>query len=109
MASVFKKVEAGIEGIFEKEKHSHSHLEHLCDHLHPETHTQNRYNSFAPQNTGNIKWFVDGASYFWAVSEALERRDHSSYRDFDALLTRELRSTRVHLHLGLVAQSGAVS
>lgn len=33
---------------------------------------QNRFGSFAPQTTCNAKWYVDGASYFWAVSEAIE-------------------------------------
>lgn len=32
-----------------------------------------RFRSFAAPSTGNVKWFVDGCSYFWAVSEALER------------------------------------
>ncbi|KAL2406426.1 hypothetical protein ABEF93_006403 [Exophiala dermatitidis] len=34
---------------------------------------QNRYESFASEKPGNdVKWFVDGCGYFWAVSEALE-------------------------------------
>ncbi len=42
----------------------------------PETHvdTNHRFSSFAPQTTGHAKWYVDGASYFWAVSIALEGR-----------------------------------
>jgi len=32
----------------------------------------NRYSSFAPETTGRAKWYVDGASYFWALSMALE-------------------------------------
>lgn len=41
-----------------------------------ETHvdTTHRFSSFAPQTTGHAKWYVDGASYFWAVSIALEGR-----------------------------------
>lgn len=31
-----------------------------------------RFQSFAPQTTGSVKWYVDGASYFHAVSLALE-------------------------------------
>ena len=73
MASIFKKVESGIEAVFENEKHSHTHLQHACDHLHPESHSQNRFHSFVAPSSGNVKWFVDGCSYFWAVSEALER------------------------------------
>jgi phospholipase D1/2 len=35
--------------------------------------TSNRYNSFAGQKTGNdVKWYVDGCSYMYAVSKALE-------------------------------------
>ncbi|KAI0478475.1 phospholipase D/nuclease [Xylariaceae sp. FL0804] len=39
--------------------------------------TNHRYQSFQPQTTGNAKWFVDGASYFYAVSLALERARQS--------------------------------
>jgi hypothetical protein len=34
----------------------------------------NRYHSFAAESKGNVKWYVDGASYFWAVSEAIESK-----------------------------------
>ncbi|KAJ4164596.1 hypothetical protein LMH87_006264 [Akanthomyces muscarius] len=74
----FKKVEAGIEALFSGEKHSHIHVGHVCDHLHPE-HLTNRYHSFAPETTGDAKWFVDGCSYFYAVSQALERAEQSIY------------------------------
>ncbi|KAL8658980.1 MAG: hypothetical protein Q9202_007340 [Teloschistes flavicans] len=38
----------------------------------------NRYGSFATQRTGNdIKWFVDGCGYMWAVSRALEQARES--------------------------------
>jgi hypothetical protein len=42
--------------------------------LHPQGHTVNRYHSFAAPSSGNVKWYVDGCSYFWAVSEAIERK-----------------------------------
>ncbi|KAM3542439.1 hypothetical protein ARSEF1564_004657 [Beauveria bassiana] len=74
----FKKVEAGIEALFAGEKHSHSHLGYVCDYLHPEF-SVNRYHSFAPENTGDAKWFVDGCSYFYAVSQALERAQKSIF------------------------------
>ncbi|KAM3513301.1 hypothetical protein MY11210_003077 [Beauveria gryllotalpidicola] len=74
----FKKVKAGIEALFAGEKHSHSHIGYVCDHLHPEF-SINRYHSFAPENTGDAKWFVDGCSYFYAVSQALERAQESIY------------------------------
>ena len=33
----------------------------------------NRYDSFASEKPGNdVKWYVDGCGYFWAVSQALE-------------------------------------
>jgi phospholipase D1/2 len=41
--------------------------------------SSNRYNSFAPESSGGAKWYVDGASYFWAVSEALESARESIY------------------------------
>lgn len=72
----FKKVELGIEALFGGEKHSHAHVGHVCDQLHPEYLT-NRYHSFAPETTGDAKWFVDGCSYFYAVSQALERAQES--------------------------------
>ena len=39
--------------------------------------SRNRFqSSFAPSN-GDIKWYVDGASYFHAVSMALERKSYA--------------------------------
>ncbi|MCJ1311199.1 hypothetical protein MMC25_004870 [Agyrium rufum] len=39
---------------------------------------QNRYGSFAAPREGNdVKWYVDGCGYFWAVSVALERATES--------------------------------
>lgn len=59
------------------DKHSHTHAGTQCDDgMHSNTH--NRYGSFATQRTGNdIKWFVDGCGYMWAVSRALEQATHS--------------------------------
>lgn len=67
------RVEAFFEGGSGGEKHSHSHSGYQCDELHPPEHAANRFQSFVAPSSGNIKWFVDGCSYFWAVSEALER------------------------------------
>lgn len=40
---------------------------------HGQPQTQHRFGSFAPDRQGNdVKWYVDGCSYFWAVSRALE-------------------------------------
>ncbi|KAI9805118.1 MAG: hypothetical protein M1825_000952 [Sarcosagium campestre] len=39
-----------------------------------------RFRSFAPEREGNqIKWYVDGRDYFWAVSIALERAKETIY------------------------------
>ncbi|QYS93461.1 Phospholipase [Trichoderma simmonsii] len=75
---LFGKVEAFFGG-GEEERHSHSHSGYQCDELHPEEHSANRFQSFAAPSSGNIKWFVDGCSYFWAVSEALQRAQESIY------------------------------
>ncbi|KAJ5770308.1 uncharacterized protein N7511_002359 [Penicillium nucicola] len=40
--------------------------------------TENRFGSFAPPRQHNdAKWYVDGCSYFWAVSRALENARES--------------------------------
>lgn len=31
-----------------------------------------RFESFQPESEGDVKWFVDGCGYFWAVSVAIE-------------------------------------
>ncbi|CAJ2514126.1 Uu.00g022450.m01.CDS01 [Anthostomella pinea] len=41
--------------------------------------TDHRFQSFSPETSGNVKWYVDGASYFWAVSMALEQARESVY------------------------------
>lgn len=39
-----------------------------------------RYESYAPPREGNnIKWYVDGRDYFWAVSVALEKAKETIY------------------------------
>ncbi|KAI1141927.1 phospholipase D/nuclease [Hypoxylon sp. FL0543] len=38
-----------------------------------------RFQSFAPETSGSVKWYVDGASYFYAVSLALEEARESVY------------------------------
>ena len=40
--------------------------------------SQHRYGSFADQRGGNdVKWYVDGCGYMWAVSRALEQARES--------------------------------
>jgi phospholipase D1/2 len=51
--------------------HAHTHATPECSDR--DKHHMHRYQSFAPQREGNdAKWYVDGCSYMWAVSEALE-------------------------------------
>ncbi|KAL9008027.1 MAG: hypothetical protein Q9173_006808 [Seirophora scorigena] len=39
---------------------------------------QNRFDSFAAQRSGNdVKWYVDGCGYMWAISRALEQARES--------------------------------
>lgn len=88
MASFFEKVKdkvkEEVEDLFDgdkddKESHHDDHGSHDNHGSHGglaeaqgKVNTGNRYSSFAPQSSGNVKWHVDGASYFWAVSIALE-------------------------------------
>ncbi|TAQ91229.1 hypothetical protein B7494_g439 [Chlorociboria aeruginascens] len=82
--SFFHDAKAKMEGliddvkeVFEREKHSHTHLGEACHALHHH-HASNRYHSFAPQRSRNAaKWFADGCSYMWAVSVALEEAKES--------------------------------
>ena len=66
-----------VEDAVEAEVHSHTHLGQQCHrfHLHER---DNRFHSFAPPRTANdVKWFVDGCGYFWAVSVAIEEARES--------------------------------
>ncbi|PSK44237.1 Phospholipase D1 [Elsinoe australis] len=58
------------------EAHTHTHgVDQCSDGSHNSSH---RFQSFAPQRTGNqVKWYVDGCSYFYAVSLALEHARES--------------------------------
>ncbi|ROW04426.1 hypothetical protein VMCG_04985 [Cytospora schulzeri] len=77
--SIFKKLEEGLSGIFgSEEKHSHTHEGAECHEIHGE-HSENRYQSFAPQSSGHAKWHIDGCAYFWALSEALEEAQESIF------------------------------
>ncbi|KAB8077009.1 hypothetical protein BDV29DRAFT_70759 [Aspergillus leporis] len=45
---------------------------------HSKPQAQHRFGSFAPDRQGNdVKWYVDGCSYFYAVSKALENARES--------------------------------
>ncbi|PGH23978.1 hypothetical protein AJ80_02040 [Polytolypa hystricis UAMH7299] len=75
-------------------KHKIGKFQNLINpnHRHDEEHEQatdrkrtaiaesHRYESFAPERDGNnIKWYVDGRDYCWAVSVALERARETIY------------------------------
>ncbi|KAF1986802.1 phospholipase D/nuclease [Aulographum hederae CBS 113979] len=55
------------------EQHGHTSASGECtDGAHDTTH--HRFQSFAPRRSGNdVKWYVDGCGYMWAVSVALEQ------------------------------------
>lgn len=74
----------------------------------PQANPSNRYQSFAPPSSGGAKWYVDGASYFWAVSVALERESPSAPRDITGQVLTNSRGEREHLHSRLVVEPGAV-
>ncbi|CCD45280.1 hypothetical protein BofuT4_P119860.1 [Botrytis cinerea T4] len=80
-------------GLIQK-KHQIGKLGNLFNpnHRHDEEHEQitdakrtkiaesHRFESFAPERPGNnIKWYVDGRDYFWAVSVALEAAKETIY------------------------------
>ncbi|KAL1841981.1 hypothetical protein VTJ49DRAFT_6224 [Mycothermus thermophilus] len=68
--SLLRKAKHSVQDLLPgTEKHSHTHHGHDCTADHEHSH---RYSSFADQSSGNVKWHVNGASYFWAVSVALE-------------------------------------
>jgi phospholipase D1/2 len=86
--------------LYDVKKHAH-HLKHRIgkfanlantNHRHDEEHEKqtdekrtkiaesHRFESFAPIREGNeLKWYVDGRDYFWAVSVALERAKETIY------------------------------
>ena len=83
-AGIFDKLQNVLQGIGSEisqtltgqgETHSHTHTGTSCDHG---AQSQNRYGSFANPREGNdIKWYVDGCGYMWAVSRALEQAQTS--------------------------------
>lgn len=81
MSSIFKKLEQGLAGVFgsDEEKHSHTHDGAECHADFHAEHAENRYASFAPQTSGQVKWHVDGCAYFWALSEAIENAQESIF------------------------------
>ncbi|RUP33532.1 hypothetical protein BC936DRAFT_138556, partial [Jimgerdemannia flammicorona] len=55
---------------------------------------KHRYRSFAPvREASEVKWYVDGKDYFWAISEAIEGAEHHIYIE-DWWLSPELHLRR---------------
>ncbi|KKA31135.1 hypothetical protein TD95_000597 [Thielaviopsis punctulata] len=79
MHSLFLKAERAINQALGEEQHSHTSYGYDCTSLHPEPHRNHRFQSFVPPSAGDVKWYVDGASYFWALSEALEKARETIY------------------------------
>jgi phospholipase D1/2 len=60
-------------------RHDEEH-EKLTDKKRNRIAESHRFDSFAPEREGNdIKWYVDGRDYFWAVSVGLERAKETIY------------------------------
>ncbi|KAK8080007.1 phospholipase D domain-containing protein [Apiospora hydei] len=84
-----EKVEQKFDEVFHREGHNHEEQQQQPHeengHFTPQIQQQDevrqshRFQSFAPQSSGGVKWFVDGASYFFAVSVALEQARESIY------------------------------
>ncbi|KAL1619800.1 hypothetical protein SLS54_006396 [Diplodia seriata] len=81
MASFFNKIGEMITGHEEEEQSTHEQVSTVAAETAQEgsqKYADHRYLSFAPKrHDNNVKWFVDGCGYMWAVSEALERAKES--------------------------------
>ncbi|KAF2838276.1 phospholipase D/nuclease [Patellaria atrata CBS 101060] len=85
MSGLFDKVHSVVHGLGTEIKgrvagtgdvHGHTHESGVCpDGSHEHEH---RFHSFAPPREGNdVKWYVDGCGYMWAVSRAIEQARES--------------------------------
>lgn len=128
MDSIKTKIEHPFPHLREKLKHTHlydakiqaTHLKHQVgklanlfnrNHRHDEEHERrtdekrtriaegHRFQSFAPEREGNdVKWYIDGRDYFWAVSVGLEQAKESIYIE-DWWLSPELVYEQLpHIH-----------
>ncbi|OJD30463.1 phospholipase d [Diplodia corticola] len=81
MASFFNKIGEMISGHEEEEPTTHEQVSAVAAETAQEgapKFADHRYLSFAPERRdNNVKWFVDGCGYMWAVSEALEHAKES--------------------------------
>jgi phospholipase D1/2 len=83
MASLFDKVQGAVQNLGSDLKaklsaiadiHSHTHVSGQCHDGAHQAEGDNRFLSFAPRRDNNdVKWYVDGCGYMWAVSMALEQ------------------------------------
>ncbi|KAI1498694.1 phospholipase D/nuclease [Biscogniauxia marginata] len=82
--SAFKEVLEGLGGDHEEKHEEHQEerppaSNNQGEHPFERVDTNHRFQSFAAPTTGGAKWYVDGASYFHAVSIALEEARESVY------------------------------
>ncbi|KAI1081638.1 phospholipase D/nuclease [Whalleya microplaca] len=88
MDHLLRKAESALEDVKEAFGHGHKETEGHEEQSHGGSGgrveqqaftSNNRFQSFAPETSGGVKWYVDGASYFHAVSMALEGARESIY------------------------------
>ena len=100
VGSLFNKVHGVVQGLGSElagrvigleEKHSHTHTGAQCtDGTHDNT--RHRFGSFAAERRGNdVKWYVDGCSYMYAVSKMLGQAQESIW-------IMDCRNTTRHLY-----------
>lgn len=82
MSSGFKNLKSEFEGVVDGgKKEYHAQTQKLSEH---------RFDSFvSPKNGNDVKWYVDGCSYMYAVSRAIEQATESIWI-LDWWLTPEL-------------------
>ncbi|KOS21411.1 Phospholipase D1 [Escovopsis weberi] len=81
IAAVNKKHQIGKFGNIINRNHRHDEEhEKRCDEKRTKICDSHRFESYFPERDGNqIKWYVDGRDYFWAVSMALEQAKETIY------------------------------
>ena len=68
----------GLDDKHDDQQHEEHHNTQRPAEQHGQATSNNRYQSFAPPRQGNdAKWYVDGCSYMWAVSVAIEEARES--------------------------------
>ena len=81
MSAIHFKNKVGKLGNLVNRNHRHDEKhEKITDEKRSRVAESHRFASFAPEREGNnIKWYVDGRDYFWAVSVALEKAKETIY------------------------------